>query len=513
MGLINVEIWDATGSKRQLVQVPGDAPVNRFIAVLVERLNLPRNSPDGQVMSYKLHHRGSGRQLLDNSTLEASGVKDGDIMRLQPEITAGAEVVEAGKASPNVSQAAPVKVGAGDLQPPEADHRFSRFELISWWDQARLRRAKVVVVGAGAIGNEVIKNLALLGIGRVFIADLDAVEESNLSRSVLFRSRDRGRGKAEVAAEAAMELYPDMRAKGWRGNITHDLGLGVYRWADCIIGGLDNREARVAINRGAALAGKPWIDGAIERLDGVARVFDAATGPCYECTMSDADWKMLAARRSCALLTREEIHDGKTPTTPTTASVVAGIQCQELVKYLHGIDVLSGQGFVFEGRGHQSYVVTYTRNPECPSHECFDEVRVLPQGAADITARQLLDLAKRELGEDLILEFHRDLLCGIDCSACGSFFPLHASLGTVTKAQAACGKCGVQGAPRLFSVIRGGEPYLDLTLAKLGIPAWDIVGARILRDGVSFGSIGFELGGDASAVLGTRLSEAGGANG
>jgi hypothetical protein len=87
--LINVEIWDATGSKRQTVQAPADAPVNRFIAVLIERLNLPRHSPDGQIMSYKLHHRGSGRQLLDSVTLAAAGVKDGDVMRLQPEITAG----------------------------------------------------------------------------------------------------------------------------------------------------------------------------------------------------------------------------------------------------------------------------------------------------------------------------------------------------------------------------------------------------------------------------------------
>ena len=93
-----------------------------------------------------------------------------------------------------------------------------------------------------------------------------------------------------------------MLVQEFDGNIVYDLGLGVYRWADVVIGGLDNREARVAINQAAAKVGKPWIDGAIERLDGVARVFDPATGPCYECTMSEVDWKMLAARRSCALL-------------------------------------------------------------------------------------------------------------------------------------------------------------------------------------------------------------------
>ncbi|MEZ6058583.1 MAG: EsaB/YukD family protein [Planctomycetaceae bacterium] len=87
---ITIEVWDATGNKRQSVEVPVTAPVNRLIAVLIDRMNLPRQSPDGQLMSYKFHHRASGKQLLDNETLENAGVVSGDILRLQPEITAGA---------------------------------------------------------------------------------------------------------------------------------------------------------------------------------------------------------------------------------------------------------------------------------------------------------------------------------------------------------------------------------------------------------------------------------------
>jgi uncharacterized ubiquitin-like protein YukD len=73
----------------QTVAVPADATVNRLIAVLVDKMNLPRHSPDGQMMSYKFHHKASGRQLLDTDTLSASGVQNGDVLRLQPEITAG----------------------------------------------------------------------------------------------------------------------------------------------------------------------------------------------------------------------------------------------------------------------------------------------------------------------------------------------------------------------------------------------------------------------------------------
>ena len=91
MNAMTIEVWDATGNKKQVVEVPSDAAVNRLIAVLVDKLNLPRNSPDGQMMSYKFHHRASGRQLLDTETLASANVKDGDILRLQPEITAGAD--------------------------------------------------------------------------------------------------------------------------------------------------------------------------------------------------------------------------------------------------------------------------------------------------------------------------------------------------------------------------------------------------------------------------------------
>ena len=95
MNNITIEVWDATGNKKQLVELPRDAPVNRVIAILVDKMNLPRHSPDGQLMSYKFHHKASGRQLLDTQTLLTAEVSDGDVLRLQPEITAGAAVASA----------------------------------------------------------------------------------------------------------------------------------------------------------------------------------------------------------------------------------------------------------------------------------------------------------------------------------------------------------------------------------------------------------------------------------
>jgi len=89
MGSKHVKVLDVSGSRMSEVEAPDDVPVNRLLALLVERMNLPLNSPDGQIMSYKLHHRRTGQQLLDNQTLNQSGVQAGDELRLQPEITAG----------------------------------------------------------------------------------------------------------------------------------------------------------------------------------------------------------------------------------------------------------------------------------------------------------------------------------------------------------------------------------------------------------------------------------------
>ncbi len=376
------------------------------------------------------------------------------------------------------------------------DERFARFQLIGWWDQPRLAAARVLVIGAGAIGNELIKNLALLGVGHILIADLDRVENSNLSRSVLYRESDIGQPKAEVAAARAREIYPGINAHSFVGNIVYDLGLGVYRWADVILGGLDNREARVAMNQAAARVGRVWIDGAIERLDGVARVFDPALGPCYECTMSETDWKMLEARRSCALLTRQEMEQGKVPTTPTTASVIAGIQCQEAVKHLHGLETLAGRGFVFEGTSHQSYVVTYTRRDDCPTHESYEPILVKPWSVATLTIGELLENARDAVGEGAVIELNHDVLRSLECPRCQTTEPLFASLGKVTEQQGRCPQCGEPRVPHLFHTLNGSEGLQERTLAEIGVPPWDIIG---VRRGMK--QVFFEFAGDSTAVL------------
>ncbi|HSV13512.1 MAG TPA: ThiF family adenylyltransferase [Tepidisphaeraceae bacterium] len=399
---------------------------------------------------------------------------------------------------------APIQISPAALAAAD-DDRFHRFRLIEWWDQAKLRNARVLVVGAGALGNEIVKNLALLGVGNVLIADLDRVENSNLSRSVLYRKQDNGRFKADVAAASARDIYPDIVAHAFNGNIVYDLGLGVFHWADVIMGGLDNREARLSINRNCYRCSKPWIDGAIQQIDGTARVFipethalGRANTACYECTMSQTDWRLLQLRRSCNLLSKTEMETGKTPTTPTISSIIAGVQCQEAIKILHGMDTIAGKGWVFNGITADSYLTEFQRKDACYSHDPLEEIVAMDWSAHTTTARDALSEARRRLGAGAELELARDVLEKLVCPKCGATEELFASLGNVKAEKANCPNCpGVRREVVTFYKIRGDESFLDRPLAAIGVPAFDILIARTPER-----ATGLELSADAGNVLG-----------
>src|SRR5262245_39010093 len=257
------------------------------------------------------------------------------------------------------------------------EDRFSRLRLIPWWDQAKLAASKVLVIGAGALGNEILKNLVLLGFRRIVVVDLDRIDESNLSRTILYRAEDVGEFKVKVAARACESISRDVVVQPIVANVLWDCGLGLFHWSDIVLAGLDNREARLWLNRSSWKVNRPWIDGAIEGINGLARVFLPGKPPCYECTLGEVDWAILERRMSCNLLAHEEVTEGKVPTTPTISSIIAGIQVQEAVKLLHGLNTLSGAGYIFEGLHHSSYRVEYTENPNCMSHYTLPEIVAL----------------------------------------------------------------------------------------------------------------------------------------
>ena len=354
------------------------------------------------------------------------------------------------------------------------EDRYGRLRLIPWWRQERLAAARILVVGAGALGNEVLKNLALLGVGTVIVIDLDEVEPSNLSRSVLFRLADGGRPKAEVAAERAGEINPEVAFHPIRGDVITDLGLGLFADVDVVIGCLDNREARLWVNRQCWKVGTPWVDSGIQEIQGVVKVFVPPDSACYECGMTARDYQLLNVRYSCPLLRRDQILEGKVPTAPTIASMMGALEVQEALKLLHGMPVAAGSLLVFNGVTNQFYSTKLPFRPDCLSHETFPDPEPLAIGH-DATAGELFILAGKTLAGPLTLPLERDLVTAILCPKCDTRRDIYRPRTKVGMGEAVCERCGEPGRPEFVSEVAEGSPLAGKPLATLGIPAYDIV--------------------------------------
>jgi molybdopterin/thiamine biosynthesis adenylyltransferase/DNA-binding transcriptional regulator YhcF (GntR family) len=380
--------------------------------------------------------------------------------------------------------------------------RAGTFELISWWERKKVEAARVLVVGAGALGNEVIKNLALMGIGHILVIDFDTIEAANLSRSVLFRDGDNQRSKAEVAASRAKSLNPDIHVQYLHGDVTSDLGLGIIRRMDVVIGCLDNREARLSVNRFCYWMGKAWVDGAIQELLGLVRVFVPGQGACYECTLSEQARRDLSLRYSCPLLARENILLGKVPTTPTIASIIGAMQAQEALKLIHGLPVEPGKVTHFNGMTNELHSTAYLPREDCESHWAYGEVVELPAKAESTTLAEMLRIIRSDLGPQAVIELDHELVTRLTCPECRTSEPVIQPLPRVSFEAAHCPECGVLREAIMTHLITGQEDFLQRSLNSIGIPALHILRAR---NDVEYRF--YELTGDAPGALHFRHFE------
>ncbi|MFN2281762.1 MAG: ThiF family adenylyltransferase [Anaerolineales bacterium] len=426
-----------------------------------------------------------GSRLVKAAELAGAGVQDSQPIRI---------------AKPGDELPGPRRLPAAKEKPLKIPNlksdRLGTFDFISWWERDKVAAAKVLVVGAGALGNEVVKNLTLMGVGHIFVIDFDDVEAANLSRSVLFRDTDNNRGKAQVVAARAKELNPDTKIQYLNGDVTTDLGLGIVRRMDVIVGCLDNREARLAVNRYAYWMNKPWVDGAIQELLGLVRVFVPGQGACYECTLTEQARRDLALRYSCPLLARQNILLGKVPTTPTIASIIGAMQSQEALKLIHDMEVEAGKVTHFNGLNNQMHTTAYTFREDCESHWVYGEVTELPFKAGTATLRDLLKVIRVDLGPEAVIELDQEIVLGLECAACQSVEKILQPMSKISFEEAHCPNCGQMREVQLTHLVTGEEDFLDRTLSSLGIPPLHILRANNAQE-YRF----YELTGDLEETL------------
>ncbi len=287
------------------------------------------------------------------------------------------------------------------------------FTLLSWFKKEKVNNALVLVAGAGALGNEVVKDLTLFGVGHIFIVDFDRIELSNLTRSVLFREEDalQHRYKAEVVAKRAMEINPQIKVTPIVGNLFSEVGLALYKSVDVIIGCLDSRLARYQLNRMAMRAGKTWIDGSIENLTGAVKVYSPGIS-CYECGLSREEFNIIMLRTGCADVVRSQASQGRIATTPVSASIVGAVQAQEAMKIIHEdtydkeskpFTTLQGKMWRYEGLTNTTNIYKFASwKKNCPAHEQWTPTLPGENMTADMSVSEALEELKRICGAQAV---------------------------------------------------------------------------------------------------------------
>ncbi len=251
----------------------------------------------------------------------------------------------------------------------EAEDRFDRSRRIPWLDLDAVFRAKVLMIGAGALGNEVAKDLVLSGFRNVTIVDMDHVVGSNLNRCLFFEDAHVHSKKAKSAAvaEGMRRLRPEARIEAHNCRI-EDLPDSVFSKHDVVLGCLDNIEARIHVNSHAYVAGKVYIDGGMDGFTGKVMVARPPHGACVQCGMNRSHAKLAGLRFSC---TGKEttFFEPKIAAEITTTSVIGAVMVREALKLVSSKnEMMLSNAFFYDGQRNSSEELEIDVDPACPVH-------------------------------------------------------------------------------------------------------------------------------------------------
>lgn len=379
------------------------------------------------------------------------------------------------------------------------------------YDECREMRADVaaasrfLVAGAGALGSEALKCLALMGAGLVVVVDPDRVEERNLARSVLYGPDDLGVPKVSAATARLAAWSPEGRVMPVVGDVRYDVGLGVLRRVDAAIGCLDGRAARLGLGRRCAAADTPWVDGAIgERIARIA-AFWPRRGGCYECTLTPAQWEEISAEGppGCGAAERGARESGRMPTTPLAASVAGALLVSEALKIAHARRPGASRPVPEPVWGLERYLVMaagrwvdtrYSREPHCGSHDGPFLVHEEPDlGVADPLAAAAARAATR-LGDEVTMwDVGHELVVSARCRRCGvADRPLVAEGAPAMRTR--CPRCASPREVRTARYVAVESRLARRPMWDLGIPPLDVLRFRA-ADGRA---VAVELTGDLS---------------
>jgi len=215
--------------------------------------------------------------------------------------------------------------------------------------QEKLKRAKVLVIGAGGLGCPVLQYLAAAGIGTIGIVDEDVVEESNLQRQILYNKEEVGKPKAEVAERKLKILNPHINITSYILRLTAANALDIIKDYDLIIDGSDNFPTRYLVNDACVMLNKFLVFGSIFKFEGQLSVFNYKSGPTYRCLFPQPP--------------QDSPNCSEIGVLGVLPGIIGTMMANEALKIILGIgEILSGKLFVFNALTSQTNIISFEKN-------------------------------------------------------------------------------------------------------------------------------------------------------
>ncbi len=232
--------------------------------------------------------------------------------------------------------------------------RQIRLSQIGAEGQQKLLDASVLIIGMGGLGSPAAMYLAAAGIGRIIISDYDQVEDSNLQRQIIHRTRDIGELKAFSAKQTLVEINSDCVVEAIDWQLDENELQDYVKKADVVLDCTDNFPTRFMINRASVKTGTPLVSGAAIRMEGqIASYIPGSGGPCYQCLYKEA----FENTETCAM-------EG---VLSPVVGVIGTMQALQAILILIGkSDSVNGKLLLFDGLSMEWQAVRIPKNPACP---------------------------------------------------------------------------------------------------------------------------------------------------
>ena len=298
---------------------------------------------------------------------------------------------------------------------------FARQELVLDGETGRrIGKTRVLVVGAGAGGNEVLKNLALMGFGHFTIVDFDPIESSNLSRTTLFSKEHIGQSKSAVAAEviSKLSLHEEPHVTSYNLRI-QDVGRQVFLDNDIVISCVDTNDARAYLNEWCVRLRKPFLEMGFEKFVIQVCFFpNAARGDA--CLREVIGYGEFGGRRqSCSRLKMADTELQHIPTIQVSSALAGAFVATEVILYLQGRSRLDNKILQYSAEHHRCSVFDVPQSEKCLLHRDGDLAVVEVGLDSTATVRTLLERIKDMTGEECMLRLPDQFIISMECEGCG----------------------------------------------------------------------------------------------